>query len=182
MSAGDKRMCPVCQDLDAKKFKVGDAPGPPAHPNCRCCTFADPESLGIKEKRSEVEDEFAMAVIAEEEPDVTVISPDKLAKKARKKRSQKQQIGKWVKAGKFEKLILSQLQDIAKKWGVSIYRKKEDFIRMLAPLEPKVDWDNIKGAELRKLLKKHKIGSMKRKEELVQVLNNKQTLKKLQMK
>ena len=53
---------------------------------------------------------------------------------------------------------------------------------MLAPLEPKVDWDNIKGVELKKLLKKHSIGSMKTKEELAQVLKNKQALKKLQIK
>ena len=180
MSVGDKRMCPVCQDLDGKKFKVGNAPGPPAHPQCRCCTFADPESLGIKEKRSEVEDEFAIAAIAGKEHNVIVISPDEVAEKACKKRSQKQQIGKWVKAGEFEKLTLLQMQDVAKKWGVSIYRNKADFIRMLAPLEAKVDWDNIKGAELQKLLKKHKIGSMKSKEELVQVLKNRWALKKLE--
>ena len=179
LSVGDKRMCPVCRELDGKRFKLGDAPGPPAHPQCRCCSYADPESLGIKEKRSEVEDEIAMTVIAGKESDVKIISPDEIARKARKKRSQKQQIGKWVKAGKFEKFTLIQLQDIAKKWGVSTYRTKADFIRMLAPLEPKVDWDNIKGAALRKLLKKQKIGSMKSKIELVQALKNKWVLDKL---
>ncbi len=71
------------------------------------------------------------------------------------------------------------MQDVAKKWGVSIYRDKEDSIPLLAPLEPTVNWDNIKGAELRKLMKKHKIGSMKSKEELVQLLKNKRTLNQL---
>ena len=184
MSVGDKRMCPVCQELDGKKFKVGNAPGPPAHTQCRCVVFADPESLGIKEKQPEVEDEAesTLAVAAEKKPAVLVISPNEIVEKARNKRSQKQQIGKWVKAGEFEKLTFSQLQAQAKKWGISTCRTKKDFIRMLAPLELKVDWDNIKGVELKKLLIKHKIGSLKSKEELVLVLKNKQALKKLQMK
>jgi len=182
MSVGDKRMCPACQELDGNRYRLDKAPSVPRHPSCRCCTFADPESLGIKEKLSEVEDEAesTAAIAAEKTPDVFVMSPDEVAEKAYKKRSQKQQIGKWVKAGEFEKLTLEQLQDIAKKWRVSIYRNKEDFIRMLAPLEPKADWDNIKGAELKMLLKKHKIGSMKSKEELVQLLKNKRAIKILE--
>ena len=146
----------------------------------RCSTFADPENLGIKETFPAEEQEATTVTAAAKTPAVLVMSPNEIAEKARKKRSQKQQIGKWVSAGEFEKLTISQLQDVAKKWGVSIYRIKEDFIRMLAPLEPKVDWDNIKGAELKKLLMKHKIGSMKSKEELVQVLKNRWALKKLQ--
>ena len=31
MSVGDKRMCPVCRELNGKKFKVDNAPGPPKH-------------------------------------------------------------------------------------------------------------------------------------------------------
>ena len=85
----------------------------------RCCTLADPESLGMKEKQSEVETESIAEVMAE---------------KSRKKRSIKQQIGRRLKVGVSEKLTISQLQDIAKKRGVSIYRNKEDFIRMLALL------------------------------------------------
>ena len=55
MSVGDKRMCPVCRELDGKRFKVGKVPGPPNHPNCRCSTFVDPKSLGIKDKPVVVE-------------------------------------------------------------------------------------------------------------------------------
>ena len=36
LAVGDKRMCPVCRELDGKKFKVGKAPGPPNHTQCRC--------------------------------------------------------------------------------------------------------------------------------------------------
>ena len=183
MSVGDKRMCPECGELDGKRFKVGEAPGPPKHAQCRCSIYADPESLGIKEKQPEVEAEdeaeSIAAVATEKTPAVVVMSPDEIVEKARKKRSEKQQIGKWVKAGEFEKLTLSQLQDVAIKWGISIYRTKTDFIPMLAPLESKVDWDNIKGTELKKLLQKHKIGSMKSKEELAQFMKNKYALHKL---
>ena len=178
MSVGDKRMCPECGELDGKRFKVGEAPGPPKHAQCRCVTFADPESLGIKEMPTE-EQEPASTAAAEKKP-VIILSPEEIAKKARIQRSQKQQIGKWVAAGEFDKLTLSQLQDVAKKWGVSTVRVKEDFVRMLAPLEPKVDWDNIKGAKLKKLLKKHKISSTKTKEELAQVIKNKNAINLIQ--
>ena len=124
MSVGDKRMCPVCQELDGKRFKLNEVPGPPRHPNCCCSIYADPESLGLKEKIHIEEYESSLATTAENSPASIVLSPDEIAKKARKKRSQKQQIGKWVAAGEFEKLTLLQLQDVAKKWGVSTYRTK----------------------------------------------------------
>ena len=179
-SVGVKLMCPECRELDGNKYRLDKAPSIPFHPGCRCTLFADPESLGLKEDISVEEQEAAAAVVAEQTPAGIVMSPSEIAEKARKKRSQKQQIGKWVKTGEFENLTLSQLRDIAKKWGLSIYRTKEDFVRMLAPLEPNVDWDNIKGMELRKLLKKHKIGSMKSKEELVRMLKNKKAIKILE--
>ena len=55
MSVGDKRTCPICRELDGKKFKLGKAPGPPKHPQCRCTIFVDPKSLGIKDKPVVVE-------------------------------------------------------------------------------------------------------------------------------
>ena len=180
MSVGDKRMCPVCRELDGKKFKVGNAPGPPRHAQCRCCTFADPESLGIKEKQSEVEAESIATVAAEKKPDIVVMSPDEIAEKARKKRSKKQQIGKWVAAGEFEKLNMKQLEEQAKKFDVPVARNKSDFIRLLEPLEPVVDWENIKGIELKRLLRKHKISSKRSKDELVQLLKNAQAIQTLE--
>ena len=179
MSVGDKRMCPRCRELDGKKFKVGDAPGPPNHPNCRCSTFADPETLGIKEKIPEKKQEIASATAVKKTPIVIVMSPKEIAKKARKKRSEKQQIGKWVKAGEFERLNMKQLVEQAKKYGIPVARNKSDFIRLLELLEPGIDWENIKGAELKRLLRKHEISSKRSKEELVQVLKNRWALDKL---
>ena len=180
MAVGDKRMCPICRELDGKKFKVGNAPGPPCHPNCRCCSFVDPERLGIKEKQSEVEAESTAVVAAEKKPAVVVMSPDEITEKARKKRSEKQQIGKWVKAGKFEKLNMKQLEEQAKKFSVPVARNKADFIRLLEPLESCVDWENIKGAELKRLLRKHKISSRRLKEELMQALKNAYAIRSLE--
>jgi len=181
LSVGDKRMCPECVDLDGNRYRLEKTPNIPLHPGCRCALFADSESLGIKEKIPVVEQETAASVISKKKPAVVIISPEEIAKKARKQRSRKQRIGKWINAGEFEKLTLSQLQDIAKKWGISIYRTKSDFIPLLAPLESKVDWDNIKGAELKKLLKKNNIKSIKTKEELAQGLKNRWALKNLKI-
>ena len=64
---------------------------------------------------------------------------------------------------------------------ISIYRNKQDFIPLPEVLEPKVDWDNINGVEIKKLLRKHRISAMKSKEELVQVLKNKQAISLLQV-
>ncbi len=36
----DERTCPVCGELDGKRFKVGKGEYPPKHPNCRCTTEA----------------------------------------------------------------------------------------------------------------------------------------------
>ena len=37
-SAGDDRVCPLCQDLDGVVLKIAEARGIiPRHPNCRCC-------------------------------------------------------------------------------------------------------------------------------------------------
>ena len=180
MSVCDKRMCPVCRELDGKKFKVGKAPGPPRHPQCRCTIFVDPENLGIKETFPAEEQKAALATDAEKKPTVVVMSPDEIAEKARKKRSQKQQVGKWVVAGEFEKLNMKQLEEQAKKFGIPVARNKSDFIRLLEPLEPCIDLENIKGAELKRLLRKHKISSRRSKDELVQLLKNAQAIQALE--
>ena len=116
----------------------------------------------------------------EEELPSDIKSPEDIAKEATKQRSEKQQIGKWVKAGEFEKLNMKQLEEQAKKFDIPVARNKSDFIRLLEPLEPGLDWENIKGVELKKLLRKHKIGSRRAKDELVQLLKNAQAIRALE--
>ena len=65
LAVGDKRMCPVCRELDGNRYQLDKAPSIPRHPLCRCCTFADPESLGLLQKKSEMEDRAAFETIAE---------------------------------------------------------------------------------------------------------------------
>ncbi len=130
----------------------------------------------MKEKIWMVGQEANGAAAAGYKSAIKVMTPEDIARKATEKRSEKQEVGKWVKAGEFEKLTLIQLQDDAKQRGISVYRNKDDLIRMLAPLEPKVDWETIKWKTLLKRLNKHKISSMKSKEELVQMLKNKYAL------
>lgn len=36
LTADDERTCPRCGPLNGEKFKVGEAPQTPLHPNCRC--------------------------------------------------------------------------------------------------------------------------------------------------
>ena len=40
LTADDERTCPECTPLNGKVFKLGDAPGPPAHVQCRCSLMA----------------------------------------------------------------------------------------------------------------------------------------------
>jgi len=42
ISAQDERTCPVCRPLDGRLFGIDEVEGPPAHPGCRCTSFASP--------------------------------------------------------------------------------------------------------------------------------------------
>ena len=41
LSVGDKRMCPVCRELDGNRYRLDKVPNIPAHPGCRCALLAD---------------------------------------------------------------------------------------------------------------------------------------------
>ena len=40
LTASDRRVCEICRNLDGKVFEIDEAPGPPAHPLCRCSATA----------------------------------------------------------------------------------------------------------------------------------------------
>ena len=50
LAVGDKRICPVCRELDGNRYLLNRMPGIPHHPQCRCSYFVDTESLLIKTK------------------------------------------------------------------------------------------------------------------------------------
>ena len=69
---------------------------------------------------------------------------------------------------------MKQLQTLAKQNGVSIARTKADFIKLLDAAEPGVDHSTLAGAGLDAKLKQHKIGLLRTKDDLVQLLAQKQ--------
>ena len=54
LAVGDKRMCPICQELDGNRYLLSRMPSIPSHPNCRCTYFVDPESVRIRGKHTEI--------------------------------------------------------------------------------------------------------------------------------
>ena len=65
------------------------------------------------------------------------------------------------------------MQKIAQANKIGIARTKADFVKLLKPHEPFVDFDNIKGAELKNLIKKHKISALRSKNELIDLIKQK---------
>ena len=65
LSVGDKRMCPVCRELDGNRYLLSRMPGIPRHAQCRCSYYTDPESLEIKERQSVVKAESTVAITDE---------------------------------------------------------------------------------------------------------------------
>jgi hypothetical protein len=77
---------------------------------------------------------------------------------------------------------VKQLQTLSKQNGVSIARTKSDFIKLLDQVEPGIDHSDLTGAALKAKLKDHKIGLLRTKEELVDLLAEKQAaLKQAQL-
>ncbi len=63
--------------------------------------------------------------------------------------------------------MVKQLQALSKQNGVSIARTKADFIKLLDELEPGVDHSGLKGKLLIEAKKKHHIGPLKNKQQLI---------------
>jgi len=99
-----------------------------------------------------------------------ILVPSEIADMAAKKHGEAVKIGTAVSKGEFEKLTMKQLQKLAQANSISIARTKKDFIKLLKPLEPDVDLDALKGSQLKALIKKHKIGALRSKEELIALL------------
>jgi len=102
-----------------------------------------------------------------------ILVPSEIAGLAAKKQTDSLQVGEAVKSGDFSKLTIQQVQKIAQANSIGIARTKSDFVKLLKPHEPFVDFDSIKGAELKALIKKHKIGALRSKEELIDLIKQK---------
>jgi len=115
---------------------------------------------------------WALAIqAAAKQPDYDcILVPSEIADMAAKKHGEAVKIGTAVSKGEFEKLTMKQLQKLAQANGISIARTKNDFIKLLKPFEPDVDLESLKGTQLKALIKKHKIGALRSKEELIALL------------
>ena len=67
-------------------------------------------------------------------------------------------------------LTMDELQEVARTKGVSIYMIRQDVIDLLDKLEPKVDHSDLKGHSLIDAKKKHHIGTIKSKLQLIKAI------------
>jgi len=116
---------------------------------------------------------FAIQAAAKQPDYDCILVPSEIADMAAKKHGETVKVGKAVSEGDFEKLTMKQLQKLSQVNSISIARTKKDFIKLLKPLEPDVNLGSLKGVQLKALIKKHKIGVLRSKEELITLLKNK---------
>ena len=81
-----------------------------------------------------------------------------------------EQLKKIPPSGGLHDLTVVELQGMAKTKGVSLNMTKQDVIDLLDELEPGVDHAGLKGASLIDAKKKHHIGPLKNKQQLVKAL------------
>ena len=77
---------------------------------------------------------------------------------------------KKVPAGGLQDLTVVELKEMAKANGISLNMTKQDVIDLLDELEPGVDHSNLSGKALIAAKKKHHIGPLKNKQQLIKAL------------
>ena len=179
MTMGDERTCPVCGPLDGQEFSIDKFPLQPAHPHCRCTNMvAWPMSICGS-------DLSAQAAPAAVQGDACILPPHVVESMADAQAAEEKQLKQVFENGSVDGLkglTAKQLQTLAKGNGVSVARTKADFIKLLDQAEPGVDHSGLGGTALKNKLKEHKIGLLRTKEELVELLAQKQAqLKQAQM-
>ncbi|RLD40659.1 MAG: phage head morphogenesis protein, partial [Bacteroidetes bacterium] len=81
-----------------------------------------------------------------------------------------EQLKKVPAAGGLQDLTVVELKEMAKTKGVSLNMTKQDVIDLLDELEPGVDHSGLKGKSLLAAKKKHHIGPLKNKQQLIEAL------------
>ncbi len=172
MTMEDERVCPVCGPLDGKTFPTDKFPPIPRHPQCRCQSLpAWPLAVcgGVL---------GAVASIEEIPPGPTcLLPPQAIDQNAAAKAAEDKKVGAAFESGdpaQLGGLTVKQLQDLAKKNGVSIARTKADHLKLLDAAEPGIDHTGLGGEALAAKLKQHGIGALRTKDDLVALLAQKQ--------
>jgi SPP1 gp7 family putative phage head morphogenesis protein len=93
-----------------------------------------------------------------------------LAKKQRALKRAQQLSERLKKGDGLQLLRMDELKEIAKAKGISIYMTKQDVIDLLDKLEPNVDHSDLKGHSLVDVKKKHNIGTIKSKLQLIKAI------------
>ncbi len=102
-----------------------------------------------------------------------ILVPSEIADMATKKHGDAVKVGTAVSQGDFNKLTIKQLQKLAQNNSITVALTKKDYIQLLKPHEPDVDLDHLQGVELKYLIKKQKISSLRSKEELIRHIKQK---------
>ncbi|QBG46055.1 phage head morphogenesis protein [Verrucomicrobia bacterium S94] len=179
MTMGDERTCPVCGPLNGQTYLIDKFPQQPAHPHCRCTNMvAWPMTICGS-------DMSAQAAPTAIQGDACILPPHVVEGMADAQAAEEKQLKQVFENGSVDGLkglTAKQLQTLAKGNGVSVARTKADFIKLLDKADPGVDHSGLAGAALKAKLKEHKIGLLRTKDELIELLSQKQAqLKQAQM-
>lgn len=180
MAMDDERMCEVCGGLDGKTFDIGKFPSQPAHPHCRCTNVvAWPMSICGGDLAASAADKSGV------QGDSCILPPQVLEGMADAQAKENAKLKSAFDSGNIEDLktlTVKQLQNLAKGNGIAIARTKADFMKLLDAAEPGIDHSGLGGSALMDKLKEYKIGLLRTKEDLIDLLSQKQAeLKQAQM-
>ncbi|HPQ72170.1 MAG TPA: phage minor head protein [bacterium] len=165
MVAADERLCPACSELDGQVFAIDKMPPIPRHPNCRCV----PVSVPLRVCSTESLKLQAMAGPADA-AGACLMSPQQVHDVAGAQKAEQAQTNKAIKQGDYESLALKPLQNECKKRGISIYRTKADFIKLLGQQNPGIDYSTWATKDIMAEVAKQSIGKTCTKDDLIALL------------
>lgn len=167
----DERMCAVCGGYDGKTFAIDKFPQQPAHPNCRCCHVVAWPMVICGDGLS------AKAAPSELQADSCILPPHVLEGMADAEAEESAKLKAAFEKGSaadLQALTMEQVKKLAKQNGVSVARTKADFLGLLDKVEPGIDHSDLGGEALKVKLAAHKIGALRTKQELIDLLAQKQ--------
>ncbi len=165
MVAHDERLCPKCSELDGKVFPIDKMPPIPFHPGCRCCVSAEPLRVCSTDSLKLI----AMAGPADA-AGACLMTPQQVHDVAGAQKAEQAQTNKAIKQGQYETLGLKPLQEECKKRGISIYRTKADFIKLLGQQNPGIDYSTWATKDIMAEVAKQSIGKTCTKDDLIALL------------
>jgi len=165
MVAADERLCPICSALDGQIFPVDKTPPLPRHPNCRCTVTAVP----LRVCSAQTLKLQAMAGPADA-AGACLMTPEQVHNVAGAQKAEQAQTNKAIKQGDYESLGLKPLQNECKKRGISIYRTKADFIKLLGQQNPGIDYSTWATKDIMAEVAKQSIGKTCTKDDLIALL------------